>query len=79
MQEKFNPRAACAAPVVPAFVAAGRGNEPNFASAAEVVAQFDKLAIHALPKAQVGELRDAMPGLDALADAGRIGELRALR
>ena len=60
-------------------VAAGRGNEKNFASEADVVAKFEKLAIHALPKSQVEELRDAMLGLDKLADATRIAELLAQR
>ena len=60
-------------------VAAGRGNENNFASEADVVAKFEKLAIHALPKPQVEELRDAMLGLDKLADATRIAELLAQR
>src|SRR5678816_795015 len=60
-------------------VAAGRGNEHNFASEADVVAKFEKLAIHALPQAQVGELRDALLGIENLADAGRIAELLALR
>ena len=61
------------------IVAAGRGNEHNFASEADVVAKFEKLAIHALPLAQVGELRDALLGIENLADAGRIAELLALR
>jgi 2-methylcitrate dehydratase PrpD len=61
------------------IVAAGRGNEHNFASEADVVAKFEKLAIHALPQAQVGELRDALLGIENLADAGRIAELLALR
>jgi len=61
------------------IVAAGRGNEHNFASEADVVAKFEKLAIHALPQAQVGELRDAILGIENLADAGRIAELLALR
>jgi 2-methylcitrate dehydratase PrpD len=60
-------------------VAAGRGNEHNFASEADVVAKFEKLAIRALPKAQVGELRDAMLGLEDLKDATRIAELLAQR
>jgi len=60
-------------------VAAGRGNEHNFASEADVVAKFEKLAIHALPQAQVGELRDALLDIEKLADAGRIAELLALR
>jgi 2-methylcitrate dehydratase PrpD len=61
------------------IVAAGRGNEHNFASEADVVAKFEKLAVRALPKEQVGELRDALLGLETLADAGRISELLALR
>jgi 2-methylcitrate dehydratase PrpD len=61
------------------IVAAGRGNEHNFASEADVVAKFEKLAIHALPQAQVGELRDALLDIEKLADAGRIAELLALR
>jgi len=61
------------------IVAAGRGNEHNFASEADVVAKFEKLAIHALPQTQVGELRDALLGIENLADAGRIAELLALR
>ena len=61
------------------IVAAGRGNEHNFASEADVVAKFEKLAIHALPQAQVGELRDALLSIENLADAGRIAELLALR
>jgi aconitate decarboxylase len=61
------------------IVAAGRGNENNFASEADVIAKFEKLAIHALPKAQVGELRDAMLGLENLKDATLIAELLAQR
>ena len=52
-----------------------RGSERNFASAADVVAKFEKLAARALPKARVEALRDAMLGLEKLADAGRIAEL----
>jgi 2-methylcitrate dehydratase PrpD len=61
------------------IVEAGRGNENNFASEADVVAKFEKLAAHALPKAQVEELRDALLGIEKLADAARVGELLALR
>ena len=43
-------------------VEAGRGNENNFASEAEVVEKFEKLAMHVLPRPQVEQLRDAMLG-----------------
>ena len=46
---------------------------------ADVCEKFEKLAIHALPQPQVDELRDAMLGIENLADAGRIAELLALR
>jgi hypothetical protein len=60
-------------------IEAGRGNEHNFASEADVVAKFEKLAIRALPKAQVEELRDAMLGIEKLPAAARVGELLTLR
>lgn len=60
-------------------VEAGRGNENNFASEADVVAKFEKLAVHALPRPQVEQLRDAMLGLETLADATRVAALLALR
>jgi 2-methylcitrate dehydratase PrpD len=56
-------------------VEAGRGSEKNFASDADVIAKFEKLAAKALPKAQVEKLRDAMLGLDKLADAGELARL----
>jgi hypothetical protein len=56
-------------------VEAGRGSEKNFASDADVVAKFEKLAAKALPKAQVGKLRDAMLGLEKLSDASEIARL----
>jgi len=56
-------------------VEAGRGSEKNFASDADVVAKFEKLAAKALPKAQVEKLRDAMLGLERLADASEIARL----
>jgi 2-methylcitrate dehydratase PrpD len=54
---------------------AARGSERNFASTADIVDKFEKLAVHALPKARVAELRDAVLGLETLPDAGRIAEL----
>ena len=56
-------------------VEAGRGSEKNFASDADVVAKFEKLAAKALPKAQVGKLRDAMLGLEKLQDASELARL----
>jgi len=42
---------------------------------ADVIAKFEKLASKALPKAQVGKLRDAMLGLEKLEDAGELARL----
>ena len=56
-------------------VEAGRGSEKNFASDADVVAKFEKLAAKALPKAQIAKLRDAMLSLEKLADASELARL----
>src|SRR3990172_6217673 len=56
-------------------VEAGRGNENDFASEAEVVEKFEKLATHVLPRPQVERLRDAMLGLESLKDAAQIARL----
>ena len=56
-----------------------RGSEYKFATEADIVEKFEKLASKALPESQVAELRDAMLGLDKLADAGRIAQLLARR
>ncbi len=58
-------------------VEAGRGNEKNFASEAEVVAKFEKLAMPALARPQVEQLRDAMLKLESLADSSQIARLLA--
>ena len=60
-------------------VEAARGSEKKFASQAEIVEKFEKLAVKALPRAQVNELRDAMLSLDDLADARRLAQLLACR
>jgi 2-methylcitrate dehydratase PrpD len=52
-----------------------RGSEPNFASEAQVVAKFEKLAGHALGRAQLARLRDSVLGMDKLKDASRIAKL----
>jgi 2-methylcitrate dehydratase PrpD len=56
-------------------VEAARGSEKKFASDAEIVEKFEKLAVKALPKARVGKLRDAMLGLEKLKDAAEIARL----
>lgn len=58
-------------------VEAARGSETKFASDAEIVEKFEKLAVKALPKAQVGKLRDTMLGLHKLGDATEIARLLA--
>jgi 2-methylcitrate dehydratase PrpD len=55
-------------------VESARGSEYKFASESDIVEKFEKLAIKALPKAQVEQLRDAMLGLDQLADATQIAQ-----
>ncbi len=52
-----------------------RGSEPHFASEAQVVAKFEKLAAHALKRSQAAQLRDAVLGMEKLKDASRIAKL----
>ncbi len=54
-----------------------RGSEKNFASTADIVKKFDKLAGHALPQTRAEALRDAVLGLESLGDAGRLADLLA--
>jgi aconitate decarboxylase len=54
---------------------APRGSDENFASPADIVAKFEKLAVHALPEKRIGELRDAVLGLEDLQDAARLATL----
>jgi aconitate decarboxylase len=54
---------------------APRGSERDFASAEEIARKFEQLARHALPPGQLAELRDAVLGLEKLADAARLAEL----
>ena len=61
--------------VLEEVVAAPRGSEHSFASEADIVEKFEKLAVHALPGDRVDRLRDAVLGLDDLEDAGDIGRL----
>jgi 2-methylcitrate dehydratase PrpD len=56
-------------------VEAQRGSEKRFASEADIVDKYEKLARHALPESQVHMLRDAVLGLEEIDDAGRIARL----
>jgi 2-methylcitrate dehydratase PrpD len=58
-------------------VEAARGSEQKFASEADIVEKFEKLAAKALPRPQVQELREAMLNLDKIPDATRIAQLLA--
>ncbi|HUF82165.1 MAG TPA: MmgE/PrpD family protein, partial [Burkholderiales bacterium] len=56
-------------------VEAARGSEKKFASDADIVDKFEKLAAKALPRAQVGRLRDAMLALENLGEAAELARL----
>jgi 2-methylcitrate dehydratase PrpD len=56
-----------------------RGSEPNFASEAQIVAKFEKLAAHALPRARSAQLRDAVLGMEKLRAAARLAQLMTVR
>jgi hypothetical protein len=58
-------------------VEAARGSEKKFATESEIVEKFEKLAVKALPRSRVGQLRDAMLGLERLADASELARLLA--
>jgi aconitate decarboxylase len=52
-----------------------RGGDANFAPAADIVDKFEKLAVRALPKKRIAELRDAVLGLEKLRDAAELAAL----
>jgi aconitate decarboxylase len=54
---------------------APRGSEQDFASEAQVVAKFEKLAAHALTRPRAAQLRDAVLGMEKLKDGSRIAKL----
>jgi 2-methylcitrate dehydratase PrpD len=56
-------------------VEAARGSEKKFATDAEIMEKFEKLARKALSKAQVSRLRDTVLGLEKLKDAAEIARL----
>jgi len=59
-------------------MAAARGSEKKFATEADVVAKFEKLASRVLPARQVAELRDAVLNLERQPDATVLARLLAL-
>ena len=56
-------------------VESARGSEFRFASDAEIIEKFEKLAVKALPKTQVEQLRDAVMGIEKLPDATVLSKL----
>jgi 2-methylcitrate dehydratase PrpD len=56
-----------------------RGSEPNFASEAQIVAKFEKLASRALKRERSARLCDAVLGMEKLKDASRIAKLLTSR
>ena len=65
--------------VLERYVETPRGSEPNFATEAQVVAKFEKLAARALKRPQVAQLRDSVLGMEKLKDASRIAKLMTIR
>ena len=59
-------------------VTAARGSEKKFATEADVVAKFEKLASRVLPSRQVAELRDAVLNLEKQPDATVLARLLVL-
>jgi 2-methylcitrate dehydratase PrpD len=59
-------------------VESARGSEFRFASDADIIAKFEKLAVKALPKAQVEQLRDAVMGIEKLPDATVLSKLMSV-
>jgi hypothetical protein len=56
-------------------VEAGRGHENDFASEADIVEKFVKLATHVLPRAQVDKICDLILNLEKHADAAELPRL----
>ena len=54
-----------------------RGSDVRFASEADIVEKFEKLAAGVLPREQVGRIRDLMLDLEHIADAGELARLLA--
>ena len=51
-----------------------RLNRVTAGAKAQVVAKFEKLAVHALKRSQAQQLRDAVLGMEKLRDAARLAQ-----
>ena len=60
-------------------VETSRGSEKRFAPDKDITAKFEKLVKHALPEAQMRELRDTVLNLEKLDDASLIARLLACK
>lgn len=60
-------------------VETSRGSEKRFAPDKDITAKFEKLVKHALPEAQMHELRDTVLNLEKLDDASLIAKLLACK
>jgi 2-methylcitrate dehydratase PrpD len=60
-------------------VEAGRGNEKNFASQADVVSKFEKLAGKVLPAERVGRICEWILGMQDRSDASELVALLSTR
>jgi 2-methylcitrate dehydratase PrpD len=60
-------------------VLAARGSEKRFATEADVVAKFEKLASRVLPASQMGELRDTVLRLENEKDVSKLARLLVLQ
>jgi 2-methylcitrate dehydratase PrpD len=58
-------------------VQAGRGNERDFASEADIVEKFDKLANHVMPASKTARVRDFVLSLETQNDASELARLLA--
>lgn len=56
-------------------VEAPRGSEERFATRADIVEKFEKLAGHVVPASQVASIRDAVLNLEKLPDVSRLTRL----
>ena len=58
-------------------VQAGRGNEKDFASEADIVGKFTNLATHAIPRAQADAIVNWILGMEKQAEAASLARLLA--
>jgi len=56
-------------------VEAQRGSESRFASDADIIRKFEKLAKHVFPERQVADIRDTILGIDKIDDASKLAKV----